>query len=456
MDAEHLQDYTQMEFYWGYANYEMGMDLVEEMYKYVAEETFGTLKFQIGKFEVDLDKKWERYDYRETVLNYTGIDILSANLEQMEAKLKELGVDYDKKGFNITRAIDNLWKYCRKQIGGPGFLVGVPITVSPLAKRDDTEPNIAQRFQPIIAGSELGNGYSELNDPIDQLERFNEQQKLKDAGDEEAQSKDEDFVEALEYGMPPTCGYGMSERVFSFFMNKTARECQIFPLMKPKDTQHTAHNTQQGEEDDVSTKPKVAKEKMEGLGISYDHAKRLVAENIRDIHTLYHSQETEAVKRALAKHFGENEEEWGIIGLLHDIDWEITKNDPKHHCVKAIEILKDAGASQFLINTIISHTYGNAQCPAYFDKKRTNRLEHLLASAETVTGLIIATALVRPDKKLAEVEVESVEKKFKNKGFAANCDRAIIAECELADINLHAFLELSLKAIKNIANEIGL
>ncbi len=461
MDAEHLQDYTQMEFYYGYADYEMGMALVEEMYKFVAEETFGTLKFTIGEFEVDLGKPWERYDYRETVLKYTDIDILEASQEQMEAKLQELGVEYDRKGFNLTRAIDNLWKYCRKQIGGPGFLVGVPVTVSPLAKRDDNNPALAQRFQPIIAGSELGNGYSELNDPVDQLERFEEQQKLKDAGDEEAQSKDEDFVEALEYGMPPTCGYGMSERVFSFFMNKSARECQIFPLMKPKDYQPgvapVATEVASVVEISPGEKPNEDKKKDSGgLGISYKHAKRLVAENIRDVHTLYHSLETEAIMRALARHFGQNEEEWGIIGLLHDIDWELTKSDPKHHCVKAIEILKNAGASQFLINTIISHAYGSPQCPAYFDKKRNGNLEHLLAAAETVTGLIVATTLVRPDKKLAEVELASLEKKYKTKGFAANCDRAIIAECELADINLTAFLDLSLKALKSIAKEIGL
>ncbi len=234
MDAEHLQDYTQMEFYWAYADYQDGMKLVEELYKYVAKKTFNTLKFKIGEFNVDLSKKWELYDYSETVKKMTGIDIFNADIKKIEKRLKELNVEYDKKGFNITRAIDNLWKYCRKQIAGPGFLVGVPVDVSPLAKRDDNNPNITQRFQPLIAGSELGNGYSELNDPLDQAERFKEQQALRDAGDDEAQMYDNDFVEALEYGMPPTCGFGLSERVFAFFMNKTVRECQIFPLMKPK------------------------------------------------------------------------------------------------------------------------------------------------------------------------------------------------------------------------------
>jgi len=234
MDAEHLQDYTQMEFYWAYADYEAGMKLVEELFKYTAQETFGALKFKIKNFEVDLGQPWERYDYRETVKRYTGVDILKADIKQIEKKLKELKVEYDKKGFNKTRAIDNLWKYCRKQIAGPGFLVGVPIEVSPLAKRDETHPELSQRFQIIIAGSELGNGYSELNDPLDQAERFKEQAKLREAGDEEAQMFDHEFVEALEYGMPPTCGFGLSERVFSFLMDKPGRECQIFPLMKPK------------------------------------------------------------------------------------------------------------------------------------------------------------------------------------------------------------------------------
>ncbi|OQA38704.1 MAG: Lysine--tRNA ligase [Parcubacteria group bacterium ADurb.Bin316] len=234
MDAEHLQDYTQLEFYWAYADYEDGMKLVEELYKYVAQEVFGTLQFKIKNFDIDLGKAWQRYDYRDTVLKMTGVDILDTSEQEIKNKLDELKVEYDAKGFNITRAIDNLWKYCRKQIAGPGFLVGVPVSVSPLAKRDNDRPELTQRFHPIIAGSEIGNGFSELNDPIDQAERFAEQQKLREAGDEEAQMFDREFVEALEYGMPPTCGFGTSERLFSFLMNKTGRECQIFPLMKPK------------------------------------------------------------------------------------------------------------------------------------------------------------------------------------------------------------------------------
>jgi len=234
MDSEHLQDYTQMEFYWAYADSDEGMDLVEEMYKYVAKKTFGTLQFKIRGFDVDLEKKWEKYDYVSTVSKYTGVDILEASLPEMEKALQSLKIDYERKGFNRARGMDSLWKFCRKKIGGPGFLINTPIEVSPLAKKNEKNPKLVQRFQIILAGSENGNGYSELNDPIDQEERFAEQQKLRDAGDQEAQMYDKDFIEALEHGMPPTCGFGVSERLFSFLMDKPARDCQIFPLMKPK------------------------------------------------------------------------------------------------------------------------------------------------------------------------------------------------------------------------------
>lgn len=235
MDAEHAQDYVHIEFYWAYADYEMGMNLIEELYKEIAEKVFDTTKFNIKGFEIDLSKKWERYDYVLTIKEKTGVDISTATLAEIESKLSELAVDYDRNGFNLNRAIDTLWKYCRKQIAGPGFLVNVPVMMEPLAKRRSDNPDFVERFQVILAGSELGKGFSELNDPIDQAGRFADQAKLREAGDDEAQMYDQDFVEALEYGMPPTCGFGVSERLFSFLMDKPIRETQIFPLMRPKE-----------------------------------------------------------------------------------------------------------------------------------------------------------------------------------------------------------------------------
>ncbi|HEY4483622.1 MAG TPA: lysine--tRNA ligase [Candidatus Paceibacterota bacterium] len=234
MDAEHLQDYTAVEWYWAYADYHEGMKLVKAMFQHIARATFGTTKFKIKEFEIDLADTWETYDYVSTILEKTGVNVLTADLTEMMAKIDSLGIKYDKNGFSRNRAVDTLWKYCRRQIAGPGFLINVPVFMEPLAKKKADNPEVVERFQVLLAGSEMGKGFSELNDPIDQAERFDDQSKLRAAGDKEAQMYDTDFVEAMEYGMPPCSGFGVSERLFSFLSNKTVRETQIFPLMRPK------------------------------------------------------------------------------------------------------------------------------------------------------------------------------------------------------------------------------
>jgi len=233
MDMEHLQDYTQMEFYWAYANYQDGMKLVEEMYKKVAKEVLGKLKFETHGYKVDLGKKWETYDYEKVIKKYTGVDIYKTKEEEIKKVLDKLKVDYEERT-DRWKLVDNLWKYCRRKLNGPGFLINQPVEVSPLAKRNSKDTKKVEQFQIIIAGTELGNGYSELNDALDQEERFKRQTKLKEAGDTDAQEHDKSFVEALKYGMPPVCGFGVSERLFSYLMNKPIRECAMFPLMKPE------------------------------------------------------------------------------------------------------------------------------------------------------------------------------------------------------------------------------
>jgi lysyl-tRNA synthetase class 2 len=232
-DANHLQEFTNMEFYWSYANYKDGMKLVEELYKKVAQAVFGTMQFETRGHKFDLGGKWKTIDYREMVKKETGIDILETTYDEVKNKLEKLEIKYD--GETMERMVDTLWKYCRRKISGPAFLTGHPKLVSPLSKLMSENNELTERFQVIIAGSELGNGYSELNDPIDQAERFEMQQKLLEGGDKEAMMPDDEFVEMLEYGMPPTCGFGFGgEMLFAFLADKPIRETQMFPLMKPK------------------------------------------------------------------------------------------------------------------------------------------------------------------------------------------------------------------------------
>lgn len=231
-DANHLQEFMNMEFYWAYANYKDGMKLVEELYKKIATEVFGKTEFETRGHKFDLGGEWKKIDYRETVKNETGIDVLDTTYDEVKKKLESLGVVYD--GDTMERLVDTLWKYCRKKIAGPVFLTGHPKLVSPLSKSMPGNSELTERFQIIIAGSEVGNGFSELNDPIDQARRFAVQQELIAKGDKEAMMPDFEFVEMLEYGMPPTCGFGFGEMLFAFLADKPIRETQFFPLMRPK------------------------------------------------------------------------------------------------------------------------------------------------------------------------------------------------------------------------------
>ncbi|MGB4762683.1 MAG: amino acid--tRNA ligase-related protein [Candidatus Saccharimonas sp.] len=228
---EHLPEHVAMEWYWAYADWQAGIQFQEDLFKYVLQETFGTLQFKLGRFDVDLSGDWERWDYAEVIQKHYSIDPYNCTLEQVTEALKAHNLEVEKAD-NKSRGIDKLWKNIRKDVAGPIWLINTPTFISPLAKVNPERPETTQRAQVVIAGSELCNLFSELNDPVDQLNRFVEQQGMRDAGDDEAMMLDVDFVEMLEYGMPPACGLGFSERVFWIFEGVTAREGVPFPQLR--------------------------------------------------------------------------------------------------------------------------------------------------------------------------------------------------------------------------------
>ena len=231
VDDEHLPEHIAFEAYAAYENYEDGMKFYEEMIKYVCMQTWGTLQFSVGGFEIDLDCEWPRVKYADLLREKYGVDVFNPDREQLIKILKDAGVESD---FDMTtpHLIDHVWKLIRKTSAGPYWVIEEPLSLSPLAKKSAKNPLVTERFHPVIAGTEMGNGFSELNDPLDQLARFEEQQAARDAGDEEAQMLDMDFVEMLEYGMPPACGWGNSERNFWLLEGVPGREAVPFPLIK--------------------------------------------------------------------------------------------------------------------------------------------------------------------------------------------------------------------------------
>lgn len=232
---EHLPEHVAMEWYWAYADWEMGMKLTERMVRSVADRTWGKRQFTLlNGHQVDLgadDEDWPRISFIEVIRDHYDIDVFDCTLEQVQAALAKNKLEVEKSD-NIARGIDKLWKKVRVTLPGPAFLVDIPTFLQPLAKTQPGRPEVTEQFNLLLGGTEACKAYSELNDPVDQLNRFMEQQAMRDAGDDEAQMLDIDYVEALEYAMPPACGLGLSERLFWMLEAVTAREGVIFPQLR--------------------------------------------------------------------------------------------------------------------------------------------------------------------------------------------------------------------------------
>lgn len=232
---EHLPEHNAMEWYWAAADWEMGMELTEEMIRYIADNTWGTRQFTLADGKtVDFGADGEhfpRISFVKVLQDTYGIDVFESSIEAIQTKLKEEKLEVERTD-NRIRGLDKLWKKYRKTIVGPVFLIDIPVFMQPLAKTNAKDPRLTEQFNLVFGGSEMCKAFSELNDPIDQLGRFMEQQDLRDAGDDEAQMLDIDFVEALEYGMPPACGLGYSERIFWSLEGVSAREGIPFPHLK--------------------------------------------------------------------------------------------------------------------------------------------------------------------------------------------------------------------------------
>ncbi len=232
---EHLPEHNAMEWYWAYADWEMGMELTERMIRYVCDHTWGTRKFTLANGqEVDFGADGEhfpRISFVQVLKDQYGIDVFESSMDDIQTKLREENLEVEEVD-NRIRSLDKLWKKYRKTLAGPIFLIDMPVFMQPLAKVNPKDERLTEQFNLVFGGSEMCKAFSELNDPIDQLDRFKEQQAMRDAGDDEAQMLDIDYVEALEYGMPPACGLGYSERIFWSLEGITAREGVPFPQLR--------------------------------------------------------------------------------------------------------------------------------------------------------------------------------------------------------------------------------
>ena len=236
MSRFHNPEFTQVELYVAYKDYNWMMDLVEEMVEKIALDLHGATEVQVGENLINFQRPWKRYTMYEAIEHFTGIDVSEMDEATMAKTAKDLGVSVDS-SMARGKLIDEIFgEKCEEQLIQPTFITDYPIEMSPLAKKHRDKEGLVERFEAICNGKEICNAFSELNDPIDQRERFEEQLKLAKRGDEEAMVLDEDFLRSIEYGMPPTAGLGIGIDRLSMIMtnSNSIQDVLFFPQMKPE------------------------------------------------------------------------------------------------------------------------------------------------------------------------------------------------------------------------------
>lgn len=236
MDRFHNPEFTMLELYVAYKDYKWMMDFVEQLFGHVAQKVLGTTKLQFGEYEIDLQAPWRRLTMYDAIKEYTGVDISGMDEQALRATADDLHIELSPE-MGAGKIIDEIFgELVEPKLIQPTFIMDYPLEMSPLAKKHRENPRIVERFEPIIGGKEVANAFSELNDPIDQKERFEDQLKLKARGDLEAQEMDEDYIRALEIGMPPTAGLGIGiDRLIMLFTGQSSiRDVILFPQMRPE------------------------------------------------------------------------------------------------------------------------------------------------------------------------------------------------------------------------------
>ena len=235
MDKAHNPEFTMLELYVAYKDYEWMMNLVEELFESVCQSVFGTLEFTFEGKQIIFNRPWKRIKYVEAIKDKTGVDVISASENDLKSLAKNIGIEVS--GLHSkAKLIDEIFSQeIEPELIQPTFVVDYPLSLSPLAKKHRSKEGLVERFEGYVAGREICNAFSELNDPVDQRKRFEDQVKMREAGDEEAHQVDEDFIRSMEYGMPPMAGLGIGiDRLVMLLTNQSSiRDVIFFPQMKP-------------------------------------------------------------------------------------------------------------------------------------------------------------------------------------------------------------------------------
>ena len=472
MDLTHNPEFTSMEAYCAYSDLDGMKELTQGLFKTIAREVCGCEEgHEVITYQgqtVDMSGTWESLPLSEVASRACGEHVdMDTPIERLRQICEKHGIEWQENwgaGKLVFELYDELGE---ATLVNPTFVCDYPEEVSPLSKRKDDDPRLTDRFELVICGHEYANAFSELNDPVDQAGRFAEQVAAKGFGDDEAMGYDYDYVRALEYGMPPAggIGYGIDRMIMLFCDAPAIRDVLLFPQMKPEvitradiasqlpETTDNAAASVDALADDAehgaSNEAAAAHADAPALetGLTRDQAFDLLKKYNEDPFHIAHGQTLEGLMRYYAQKYDPaNVEFWGQVGLLHDLDWEKFQ-DEVQHTVKAAELIEEAGGTRELARAIQTHNSdNNPDLPA-----PSCKMERVLFACDELSGLIQAAVLMRPSKSVMDFELKSLKKKFKDKRFAAGCNRDVIRKgAELNGMELDDLFASVIEAMKAI------
>ena len=472
MDLTHNPEFTSMEAYCAYSDLDGMKELTQGLFKTIAREVCGCEEgHEVITYQgqtVDMSGTWESLPLSEVASRACGEHVdMDTPIERLRQICEKHGIEWQENwgaGKLVFELYDELGE---ATLVNPTFVCDYPEEVSPLSKRKDDDPRLTDRFELVICGHEYANAFSELNDPVDQAGRFAEQVAAKGFGDDEAMGYDYDYVRALEYGMPPAggIGYGIDRMIMLFCDAPAIRDVLLFPQMKPEvitradiasqlpETTDNAAASVDALADDAehgaSNEAAAAHADAPALetGLTREAAFDLLKKYNEDPFHIAHGQTLEGLMRYYAQKYDPaNVEFWGQVGLLHDLDWEKFQ-DEVQHTVKAAELIEEAGGTKELARAIQTHNSdNNPDLPA-----PSCKMERVLFACDELSGLIQAAVLMRPSKSIMDFELKSLKKKFKDKRFAAGCDRDVIRKgAELNGMELDDLFASVIEAMKAI------
>ncbi len=419
IDQTHQPEFTMIEWYETYADYNRMMDVAEGLIQHVATQLNGSTRLKIEDREIEIGHAWPRVTMKDALLRFADINFDESSDVQLQASLEQHKIELQGE-FTRGKAQFMLFdKLVAPQLIEPIWIIDYPRDVSPLAKQHREFPELAERYEAYMGGKELADGWSEITDPIDQRNVFDNEQRRLRSGDAEAHPMDEDFLEAMEYGMPPLGGIGIGiDRLVMFLTNTwSIREVIAFPTLRPVDRGRSLeHPTIQNKP--TSAAPVTDLQLPEGGVLpAREVSQQLLDEHIKNDALKHHCIMVAQAMEAYAKALGEDAELWYQTGLLHDLDWE--EHPDEHPKLAVSEWLAEYPLA--LREAILAHA------PHRTGKNAVSLLDKYLFACDELSGIMHAASLMRPNG-FADMEVKSVKKKLKDKSFAVGVNRDDVAE----------------------------